>query len=440
MAKVHSLFVCQQCSYEAARWLGKCPNCGTWNSLVETVVASSKLTASTKASSSQVKPQNLSKISSVKVARTMTNIDEFDQILGGGIVSGQVILIAGRPGIGKSTLLIQIAETLGKVLYVSGEESVNQVALRAQRLKVKNKNISIVEETDVDSIINLAQDLKPEVLIIDSIQVMATTDLTGMAGSVGQVRECAYRLVRFAKSNNIPVFIVGHVTKEGAMAGPSTLAHIVDTVLDFVGDENLILRMIRATKNRFGPTDEVGIFEMKENGLASISNPEKIFLTQTKDAVPGSVVSAIMQGTRPILVEIESLVVPTKLAFPKRIAQGIDQRRFELLLAVITKHCKLPLYEFDCFVNVAGGIIARTPYIDLAICISVVSSFLNKPISKDSFAVGEVGLLGEIREVMSQERILKLAKKLGYKRLVTNKEFHTLPEVVHNFFPQQKSA
>jgi DNA repair protein RadA/Sms len=440
MPKAHSQFVCQQCGYSQVGWAGKCPNCSSWNSLVETISKPASGKGSSKKTVSNIIPQNLSEISSTKFTRLSTNIDEFDQILGGGIVAGQVILIAGSPGIGKSTLLLQIADSLQKVLYVSGEESVNQIALRAQRLKIKNKNINIAEETDIDAIIALAENEKPDILIIDSIQVMATSDLTGMAGSVGQVRECSFRLVRFAKSNNIPVFIVGHVTKEGNMAGPAVLAHIVDTVLWFEGDKNLTLRMMRVDKNRFGSTDEVGIFEMKETGLLSLSNPEKIFLTRSEVSVPGSVVGAIVEGKRPILVEIESLVVPSKLAFPKRIAQGIDSKRFELLLAVLTKHCKLPLYEYDCFVNIAGGFSAKNPSVDLAICMSVASSFFDRSIAKNVLAVGEVGLLGEIREVTAEEKIVKQGKKLGYSQIVSRSEFKTLQQVVHNFFQPSKKA
>ncbi len=437
MAKAHSLFVCQQCGYESARWLGKCPSCDTWNSLVETVVAPKTLNQAK--ASGNIKPVLLSDISSIKVARIKTKIDEFDQILGGGIVTGQVILIAGNPGIGKSTLLLQIADNLENTLYVSGEESVNQIAIRANRLKIKSKNINIIEGTDIDSIISSAESLKPKALIIDSIQVMATSDLTGMAGSVGQVRECAFRLVRFAKSHNIPVFIVGHVTKVGTMAGPSVLAHIVDTVLEFSGDKNLTLRMVRAVKNRFGPTDEVGVFEMKDIGLVSVTNPEKIFIKDSGSKVAGSIVSAVMQGTRPVLVEIESLVVASKLAFPRRIAQGIDPKRFELLLAVLTKHCKIPLYEFDCFINVAGGIVARTPSIDLAICLAVASSYYNVPISKNVFAVGEVGLLGETRSTIGEDKTIKLAKKVGLSEIVSPKDYKYLSEIIHNFLvPSQK--
>lgn len=435
MAKMKSLFVCQQCGYESPRWLGKCPSCNNWNSFVETFEGPAIKTRSTAA-----KLTKLSEVTTLKSERIKTKIDEFDQVLGGGIVSGQVILIAGSPGIGKSTLLMQIANNLKKTLYVSGEESVNQIAIRAKRLGIKNSELSISEGTNIDSIIDLARDIKPEALIIDSIQVMSTDDLSGMAGSVGQVRECAFRLVQFAKSTNTPTFIVGHVTKEGTMAGPSVLAHIVDTVCDFSGDENLVLRTIRVTKNRFGATDEVGVFEMKDKGLVSVTNPEKVFLTDANVNVPGNITSSIMQGTRPVMVEIEALTVSSKLAFPKRIAQGIDPRRFELLLAVLTKHCKMPLYEYDSYVSVAGGVDARGPFIDLAICLAVASSFYNIAISSKVITIGEVGLLGEIRDVVGQEKILRLAKKLGYTKVASAKEYKLLSQVIHNFFLDRKNS
>ncbi len=432
MAKPHSLFVCQQCGYESPRWLGKCPSCDSWNSFVETVISNS--TAGAKSQSPSIKSVSLSSIANQKMTRISTKIDEFDQILGGGIVTGQAILIAGLPGIGKSTLLLQIADNLSDVLYVSGEESVNQIAIRAKRLKIKNNKIEIIESTDIDSILSSAEKLKPKILIIDSIQTMQTQDLSGMAGSVGQVRECAFRLVRFAKSNNIPVFIVGHVTKEGSVAGPAVLAHIVDTVLWFEGDKNLTFRMIRSLKNRFGPTDEVGVFEMKELGLVSVANPEKIFLPDDVGNVAGRSIGAIMQGSRPVLVEVESLVVPTKLAFPKRIAQGVDSKRFELLLAVLTRRGKLPLYDNDCFVNIAGGVIARSPSVDLSVCLAVASAYFDKPIASDVLAVGEVGLLGEIREVVAEDKIIKLGKRLGYKTIISSKEYKSLPLLIHKIF------
>lgn len=439
MAKAKSVFICQQCGYESPRWLGKCPECGTWNSLVESVVKETKQTSrQSSRQSSGINLQKLSEVNLAKSERIKTKIDEFDQILGGGIVPGQMILLAGAPGIGKSTLLLQIANNLSDVLYMSGEESINQIAIRAKRLGVKSSGLSIGEDTDIDNIIETAQAEKPKALIIDSIQTMATEDLTGMAGSVGQVRECAFRLVRFAKSTGTPVFVVGHVTKEGSVAGPSVLAHIVDTVLWFEGDKDLTVRMVRAVKNRFGPTDNTGVFEMKEGGLVSVIDPEKIFLNKKDERIPGSATGAIMQGTRPMLVEVEGLVVPSKLAFPKRIAQGIDAKRFELLLAVLTRRCNLPLYEYDCYINIAGGVIARTPSIDVAICTAIASSFFDKPIKSGTLAVGEVGLLGEIRQVAGEEKITALGKKLGMENIINGKQYRYLTQVIHNLFDASK--
>ena len=315
-----------------------------------------------------------------------------------------------------------------------------------------------MEETDIDAVIEEVSQLArvPQVpreekqkkvrdtfdtfdthgtfLIVDSIQTMTTSDLSGMAGSVGQVRECAYRLVRFAKENNIPVFLVGHVTKQGSVAGPAVLMHIVDTVLWFEGDKTLTTRMLRAVKNRFGPTDEVGIFEMEEKGLISVDDPEKLFLTAYKKATPGSALTSILQGTRPLLTEIQSLVVPTKMAFPKRIAQGIDIRRFELLLAVLQRRSSLPLYEFDCFVNVAGGIsVKNDPSADLAVCLSVASAYFDKPLPKGSIAIGEVGLLGDVREVVAQEKRVKEARRLGYRTIISSKEIRYLGEAIRKY-------
>ncbi|MBI1863624.1 DNA repair protein RadA [Candidatus Woesebacteria bacterium] len=422
-----SKYVCQQCGYSQVGWAGKCPNCNSWGSLVETVVSTnSKLEKTTK-------PVNLSDIPSKATSRISTKISELDRVLGGGLVQGQVILVAGEPGIGKSTLLLQVAGTLG-ALYVSGEESVNQIKIRADRLGIRNKNIQLLEETDIDSVIQSFSDSvnKTPVIVVDSIQTMTTADLSGMAGSVGQVRESAFRLVRLAKSRNIPIFIVGHVTKEGTVAGPAVLAHIVDSVLWFEGDKSLSLRLIRAVKNRFGPTDEVGIFTMEDKGLVSLEDPEKLFLSRTIK-VAGSVTTSIMEGTRPILVEVQSLVVPTKLAFPKRIAQGIDSRRFELLLAVLQRRAGIPLYEYDAFVNVAGGITVREPGADLAICLSVASSFFDKPVLKEIIAVGEVGLLGEVRAVSSLEKRIKEAKRLGFKIPVTYKQVQYVNQVIRKY-------
>ena len=384
----------------------------------------------------QAKPLMLSDIKQITTKRISTKISELDRVLGGGLVPGQVVLIAGEPGIGKSTLLTQISATLGNVLYVCGEESATQVKVRADRLGIKKSNIGLLEETDVDSIINIldSQGEGLQAIIIDSIQTMTTSDLSGMAGSVGQVRECAFRLLRATKERNIPLFLVGHVTKEGTVAGPAVLAHIVDTVLWFEGDKTLTTRVLRAVKNRFGPTDEVGVFEMQDAGLQPITDLEKAFLEKGVKSVSGNVVTSVMQGTRPLLVEIQALVVPTKLVIPRRVAQGIDSRRLELLLAVLTRRCGLPVYDYDVFVNVAGGLKITEPASDLAICLAVASSYFDKPISGKTIAVGEVGLLGEIREVVAQDKRVKESKRLGFTISITSKEVKFLGQAIKQLF------
>lgn len=488
MTKLQAVFTCQQCGAEFPKWMGKCSECGSWNSLVETVVKTgNREKGKGKREGKKADPVSLASISAKSTSRTSTKIPELDRVLGGGLVPGQVILIAGEPGIGKSTLLLQVADKLGtrhealgnsqkkesnanslvpNVLYISGEESVNQIKIRADRLGIKSNNIQLLEETDVDEILSQVEQVVKvgrigqvekvkqvekvginnssststtsttlsTFLIVDSIQTMSTSDLSGMAGSVGQVRECAYRLVKIAKKMNVPIFIVGHVTKEGTVAGPSVLMHIVDTVLWFEGDKSLTLRLLRAVKNRFGPTDEVGVFSMEDKGLESVIDPEKTFLGKKKGNFAGDVASCIMQGTRPILVEVQSLVVPTKMPYPKRISQGIDVKRLELLLAVLTRRCGLPFYEQDVFVNVAGGIsVKNDPSIDLSVTLSCASSYFDKALPKDLLAIGEVGLLGDIREVIAQEKRVKEAKRLGFKNIVTNKEIAYLQEAIKKF-------
>ena len=435
----HSKYICQQCGYESTGWMGKCPECGTWNSLVETVVSTAKsekgkVKSGRTASSTPIK---LSDIKQADTKRISTQISELDRVLGGGLVPGQVVLIAGEPGIGKSTLLTQISATLGSVLYVCGEESASQVKVRADRLGIKKNDISLLEETDVDEVTNTIDSLQGQALqavIVDSIQTMTTSDLSGMAGSIGQVRECANRLLHEAKSKNIPLFLVGHVTKEGTVAGPAVLAHIVDTVLWFEGDKTLTTRVLRAVKNRFGPTDEVGIFDMQDKGLIPVVDIEKAFLEQSKKLVAGSVVTSVMQGTRPILVEIQALVVPTKLAFPRHVAQGIDSKRLELLLAVLTRRCGLPMYDSDVFVNVAGGLKVTEPASDLAICLAIASAYFDKPISGKVIAIGEVGLLGEVREVVAEEKRLKEAKRMGFTESVSSKETKFVSQAIKMLF------
>jgi len=431
MVKTHSQFVCQQCGYSQVGWAGKCPNCGSWGSLVETVIREVGRKEQNKGAGKRVEPVSLGSIPSRKTSRISTKISELDRVLGGGLVPGQVVLIAGEPGIGKSTLLLQLADKIGNALYVSGEESAGQIKVRADRLGVKSKTLKFLEETDVEQITESID--SQSLVVVDSIQTMTTDDLSGLAGSVGQVRECTFRLLKSAKAKNIPLFLVGHVTKEGSVAGPAVLAHIVDTVLWFEGDKTLTLRLLRAVKNRFGPTDEVGIFEMEDKGLTSQTNAEKIFLTGGRKDVPGSVVSSILQGSRPLLVEIQSLVVPTKMAFPKRVAQGVDARRLELLLAVLIRRCGLPLYEHDVFVNVAGGIKVTEPACDLAICLSIASAFLDKPVKKTTLALGEVGLLGEVRQVVAQEKRLKEARRLGFTTPVSEREAKYVYEAIKRY-------
>lgn len=431
-----SIFVCQQCGNEYSKWMGKCTACNSWNSLVETAQFTKKSKSGKKTTSKFVASETV-KLVDVKASqmqRIQTGISELDRALGGGLVNGQVVLVAGEPGAGKSTLLLQVANNLKNTLYVSGEESSSQVAIRAERLGIKNKNIDFLESTDVDEIIEKLQGLTLQCIIVDSIQTMSTSDLTGLAGSVGQVRECAFRLLKYAKSKNIPLILVGHVTKEGTVAGPAVLAHIVDTVLWFEGDKKSNLRLLRSVKNRFGSTDEVGIFSMEDKGLLSLDNPEKLFLGDNSNVgVAGSVVSVLMEGSRSILVEIQSLVVPTKMAFPRRVAQGIDSKRLEMLLAVLFRRANVPMYDMDVFVNVAGGIKANDPSMDLAICLSVASSFYEKPLPKKFIAVGEVGLSGEIRKVGMQEKRIKDAKRLGFSDIASSDQFKYLPQVIHNY-------
>lgn len=432
MAKEHSKWVCQQCGYETTGWMGKCPSCDTWNSLVETV-AQNVVSRGNRVSGDLLTPTSLASVKISKNSRISTKISELDRVLGGGIVGGQVILLAGEPGIGKSTLLLQLSEKLGKVLYVSGEESASQVAIRAGRLGVNSKKINFLETTDIDQVVGAGGADDAAALVVDSIQTMTTADLTGLPGSVGQVRECAFRLVRFAKSKNVPVFIVGHVTKEGSVAGPAVLAHIVDTVLWFEGDKTLTLRLLRAYKNRFGPTDEVGIFTMDESGLNSAINVDKLFLSGGKKAVPGSVVTTILEGTRPIMVEIQSLVVSSKLPFPKRVSQGFDQKRLELILAILQRRSGLPLYDFDVYINVVGGVTIKDPGADLAVCLSIASAYYDKVLPEKMAAIGEIDLLGEVREAAQQERRIKEIKRLGYTTVASNKETKYLNQAIKKY-------
>lgn len=403
--------------------------------MVETIVENVKSPARNTSGIAVAGRQKLSEIKIGTKSRIPTKISELDRVLGGGIVSGQVILLAGEPGIGKSTLLLQVAQSMGEVVYVSGEESGVQVKIRADRLGIKARNIDFIETTDVDSVIDMLGGLNPKLVIIDSIQTMATSDLSGMSGSVGQVRECAYRLLRFAKANNVAVVLVGHVTKQGSVAGPAVLAHIVDSVLWFEGDQTHTLRILRAIKNRFGPTDEAGIFMMEQQGLVSITDASSLFLTNSGSGKPqaGSVITSIMEGSRPMLIEIQSLVVTSKTPYPKRVVQGVDAKRVEMLLGVLARRSGVPVLDYDVYVNVAGGLGVREPAADFAIALSIASAYQDKALPAGSIAIGEVGLLGEIREVPRQERRLDEAKRQGFKKQVTNKDFPSLKSAMSLF-------
>lgn len=404
------------------KWLGKCPDCGAWNSFAEEKKESSARHSSITSHLGKSEPQPLSAVASGYEQRTSTCIRELDRVLGGGVVSGSVILIGGDPGIGKSTLILQalsgLSKKYGKVLYVSGEESAEQIKIRADRLSVNSEDIILLSETSLESVIHTASKLIPKAMVIDSIQTAYTEELVSAPGSVSQVRECAAKLMLFAKRSNIPVFLVGHVTKEGAIAGPRILEHIVDTVLYFEGDRGHPYRILRTVKNRFGSTNEIGIFEMSGAGLLEVENPSELFLLERPLNVSGSVVVASMEGTRPLMVEIQSLVSRTNFGMPRRTSIGFDFNRVNLLVAVLEKKVGLQLGGMDVFVNVVGGLKLIEPAVDLGIITAITSSLRDIPVNPKIFVFGEVGLSGEIRAVTQAETRLKEASKIGFKRAI----------------------
>lgn len=411
--KTRILYQCQGCGYTSPKWLGKCPDCSAWNSFIEEV-RTGKLKRRDPAA-----PVDLSEISHQKGTRFSTGIREFDRTLGGGVVLGSVVLIGGDPGIGKSTLLLQALNglsQLGRVLYVSGEESPEQIKIRADRLGVRAQNISLLPETALESIISTAQDITPQAIVVDSIQTIFSLEMPSAPGSVTQIRECATKLMFFAKKYGIPLFIIGHVTKEGAIAGPRVLEHIVDTVLYFEGDKGTPFRVLRAVKNRFGSTNEIGVFEMSESGLREVDNPSQFFLSEKPSDVPGSVIAACLEGTRPLLVEIQALVTVSSFGTPRRTALGADYNRVNLLIAVLDKQVGMQLGNMDIFVNVVGGLKVDEPAADLALASAITSSFRNKPIDSGTFVFGEIGLSGELRAISQPEMRIKEASKLGLKK------------------------
>ena len=425
MAKAKRMYGCTECGATFPKWAGQCGECGAWNTLVETVVESAAGASGRGGwAGQQAVLKTLAEVSVEETPRFTTDSTELDRVLGGGLVDGSVVLIGGDPGIGKSTILLQtlcrIAERM-PALYVTGEESQQQVAMRARRLGLPEDKLKVMTETSIESIIATARQEKPRVMVVDSIQTIFTEHLQSAPGGVAQVRESAALLVRFAKQTGTAVFLVGHVTKEGALAGPRVLEHMVDTVLYFEGESDGRLRLLRAVKNRFGAVNELGVFGMTDKGLKEVSNPSAIFLTRAQEAVPGSVVMATWEGSRPMLVEVQALVDTSHLANPRRVTVGLDQNRLAMLLAVLHRHGGIPTYDQDVFINVVGGVKVLETAVDLALMAAVISSLRDRPLPHDRLVFGEIGLSGEIRPVPSGQERLKEAAKHGFKRAIVPK-------------------
>ncbi|OPX46707.1 DNA repair protein RadA [Clostridium thermobutyricum] len=425
MAKIKSIFTCQKCGYESPKWLGKCPDCNEWNTFVEEVKDEKAIAKNQIAKSITIDnmPKSIKDIKSGERERLDTGLNELNRVLGGGLVKGSLTLISGDPGIGKSTLLLQTANNIsnkyGKVLYVSGEESEEQIKIRGDRLGVKCNELYIVSETNLDKIEVYIDEIEPKFVIIDSIQTIYKETVTSAPGSVSQVKECSNQLMRIGKKKNIPLFIVAHVTKQGELAGPRVLEHMVDTVLHFSGERTEEFRILRTMKNRFGTTSEIGVFEMRQEGLTEVYDPSSIFLEDTNFNQEGSVVIGVMEGSRPILVEIQALVTETKAVIPRRTAVGIDNQRLSLILAVLEKKLKVPFYNCDVYVNVVGGLNIDGTIADLGLSIALISSLKNQGINLPKvLVVGEVGLTGEIRPITSAERLVNEAEKMGFENII----------------------
>jgi len=421
-SRTKTIFVCQQCGKETLRWEGRCPNCHQWNTLIETTV---KAAAPARATTQGNPPQELSQIALEKTDRIPLSLPEFDRVLGGGLVSGSLVLIGGDPGIGKSTLLLQAlalaAKNWGMVVYVSGEETLHQIKLRAERLGVKGENIYLMAETNLDVILSQMEQLQPSLAVVDSIQAVHSPENDTASGSVTQVRECTLQLMQWAKLNSVPVLIAGHVTKDGAIAGPRVLEHIVDVVLYLEGEPFSAYRLLRCVKNRFGSTNEIGVFEMKSQGLVEVENPSKAFLSQRWEEAIGSAVVPALEGTRPMMVEIQALTNPTSFGLPRRTANGIDFGRLLMIVAVLTRRVGLRLGNQDIIVNVTGGLRIGEPAADLGTALAIASSFRDMPVDPQLAAVGEVGLSGELRAVSQLERRVTEAARLGFKRCLVPK-------------------
>jgi DNA repair protein RadA/Sms len=424
MAKVKSAFFCQNCGHEAPKWLGKCPSCSEWNTFVEEIVE--KNTSEVVAFSTSrrnAKPQALQTIENQEHARIILKDDEMNRVLGGGVVPGSLILFGGEPGIGKSTLILQLAvmEKEMRVLYVSGEESEQQIKMRAERIGLANQECFILTETNLQNILAQAEEIQPKLLVIDSIQTVYNSNIESSPGSISQVRECTAQLLRYAKQTGVPVFLIGHITKEGSLAGPKVLEHMVDTVMQFEGDRNHVYRLLRTIKNRFGSTNELGIYEMLGSGLRQVSNPSEILITNTDSSLSGIAIAATLEGNRPILVEVQALVSTAAYGTPQRSSTGFDSRRLNMLLAVMEKRCGFKLGAKDVFLNIAGGIKVDDPAIDLAVVAAVLSSNTDIPINGSTCLSAEVGLSGEIRPVNRIDQRIHEAEKLGFEKIIISK-------------------
>lgn len=438
MAKASVVYECSNCGAQSPKWSGQCGECGKWNTLMESVgvsVGQRFGRSDSRKISGSVKLLSLSEIEGKVGERKSTKIGELDRVLGGGLVAGEVVLMVGEPGIGKSTLLTQLSLNMSNVVYVCGEESPGQVKIRVNRMggDGSKTNLRMLAEMDVDTIISTINKESISLLIIDSVQTIYTSDLPGLAGSVSQIRECTGRIIAYAKSKNVPVILVGHVTKDGEMAGPKVLEHMVDAVLELTGDRYYDLRLLRTQKNRFGATDEVGVFRMNESGMEEVTNPSELFLSEREEGSVGSAIAVVMEGTRPVLLEVQALVVNSELPVPRRVSQGVDVRRVQILLGVLQKYTKLSIGTKDVFVKVTGGLTVREPAIDLAVVLAVASSASGKALPKNSCAIGEVGLLGEIRSVSLYDKREKEAKKLGYSQIYSKNSYRKVAELVKSF-------
>jgi len=422
MAKTKSVYVCQNCGVSSPKWIGRCPSCGEWNSFVEEIVAKEPAIKTQIAGfeASTQKPALITDVETTIESRIDTNNQELNRVLGGGLVNGSLVLIGGEPGIGKSTLVLQVVLNLQdkRTLYVSGEESVSQLKLRAERLKFKNPDCYIVSETSLEQIFVHVQNVKPDLLIIDSIQTITTENIESSPGSVSQVRECAAALLKFCKTSGIPVLLIGHINKEGSIAGPKVLEHIVDTVLQFEGDQHYMYRILRPIKNRFGSTSELGIFEMQQSGLREVSNPSELLLSQNHEGLSGVAIASAIEGVRPFLIEVQSLVSSAAYGIPQRSSTGFDLRRLNMLLAVLEKRAGFKLSQKDVFMNIAGGIKVNDPAIDLAVISAILSSSMDIALEPHICLAGEVGLSGEIRPINRIEQRIHEAEKLGFKKII----------------------